>query len=645
MNAVLAGEDATASWQIFVRQYGWRVPSASLARIMGLPLETVDRFRKLSPPKRGATALSFAEVFSLWHGRAPVEADWPAPVKRADGYYEWLAPELALLASLVGTLGADEIAETLTTRLRMLTGDPTAGRNRSAVNQRMNSIGLVNTDVVGGLTIAAAGREVGSGAIVRNAITTGQLKARRVGRLFVIPHVEWERFKAQKELVPEGYVQLSTLKQGLAIRSDKLSEMARLGYVPSAMRCNPCGRGVASTQFGTWYVSPAVAKQLLADRSAGRPMPWHGKPLMENLRTTYKLWTHRQHPAQCADCARIWGDKGAPVDFEDYCARYPALDHGAKRHLTRVWSDGLTESEVAKRCGCSLANVRLAIANRVLTATSTAGVARVTLTDATRWKARRCPTGDGRYSWLSLASACKQYLFTVKELRQLAASGDLTIKVGTEGAMRGIEYVSRQQCSELRARLGFTLANAARRAGVTPDQFLALMEGATWRLQDGIPLETVKTVIKRMQSKKGHALEEAAALLGVPLQWVIARRDDGTIKVSQAAWERRRAYLTEPMMQRLRDTLASGTVGSKRLGKDWMRLSEAAADAGVSSATLQRWHQEGRIETQEASNGAHYRRRDVRRCARAYWESVRFKRAVPPQWLVEEVNAKRCVAA
>ena len=51
-------------------------------------------------------------------------------------------------------------------------------------------------------------------------------------------------------------MRLSTLRQPLGIRSDKLSEFARMGYVPGAVRCNPFGVPGPSTQFGTWYIDP-----------------------------------------------------------------------------------------------------------------------------------------------------------------------------------------------------------------------------------------------------------------------------------------------------------------------------------------------------------------------------------------------------
>ena len=243
---------------------------------------------------------SFAELFALWHGRHPEDDEWPAPAKAGGrGSYEWQPPELALLATLVGQIAMPNIVEALSARLRERTGDPSAKRSRQAVQQRVNQIGLQSRDVVGGITVSEAGREVGSLAIVQHAIRKSDLRAGRVGHLLVIPHEAWSEWKTRRVGPPEGYVRLSTIKAPLSIASDKLSEWARLGYVPTAIRCSPCGTSGPSTQFGTWYIAEEAALQLIADRRSGKPMPWHGKPLLDNLRATFKLWQSRRHPRAC----------------------------------------------------------------------------------------------------------------------------------------------------------------------------------------------------------------------------------------------------------------------------------------------------------------------------------------------------------
>lgn len=306
------------------------------------------------------------------------------------------------------------------------------------------------------------------------------------------------------------------------------------------------------------------------------------------------------------------------LDFEDYVARYPALAHGAKRHLTLSWSPGLTVAEVAAQAGRSLAHVRRAIDNGVLAASPMDGRLRATRTDATRWIARGCPSGDGEKSWIAVETACRQYLFTPRELQRHIAEGRLRHKVGTAGAMRGTVYVLRQQCAQLRETLGFTEEAAARRVGVSVERLRVLLDGLTWRRADGIPLATVQAAIKRRESQEGHTLDEAAALLGVPLAWVKARKRDGTVRVSQARWDRRRQYLSAPMLERLREALHRPAAQAGLLGEEWLRLGEAALEAGVSPTTLQHWAQDGELARREVPSGSRYHREAVRARARRY---------------------------
>jgi transcriptional regulator with XRE-family HTH domain len=408
-----------------------------------------------------------------------------------------------------------------------------------------------------------------------------------------------------------------------------------MGYIPTAMRCNPYGTKGPSTQFGTWYVDKKVADKLIADRRAGRPMPWHGKPMADNLRATYKLWNKRKHPATCPTCAQIWGKKGAPKSYEDYAKRYPALAHGAKRHLTREWTPGMTISEVAKLAGTSQDRVRRAMNNGMLVFLTEGKRRYVSRTDATRWKARKCPTGDSEKSWISLDTARKLYLFTLPELRRFIASKCLKSQVGTNGAMRGVTYVSRHQCAKLREQIGFTEEQAARRVGVTVGRLKKLLQGMDWRGAKGIPLVTVQAVIKRLQSRQGYTIEEAALKLGQSVQWVQARITDGTIKVNQAKWDRRRVYITEPMLARLEKAKLS-PVKVRQLGEDWLRLSDAALEAGVTSATIIRWAETGELKRRQSNIGWRYHREAVRARSRTYWQTVRFHRATPPDWLLKE---------
>lgn len=621
-------------WQRFVIDHGWKARANELGAVVGLPTADILRFRATRTCSRLKKAKRFGELFSLWHGRAPRDDEWPRP-RRAGGHgYEWQPPELALLASLVGRLGKRQIAKVLTKRLIERTRDKRARRTENGVQMYMGHLGLMTTDVIGGITVVEAGSEVGGYYMVWNAIKRGQLPSFRVGSVVAIPHAAWAAWKAKRVFPPKDYVQLSTLKRPLSIKSDKLSEWARMGYIPTAVRCNPYGSRVRTTKFGTWYLSAKMAAQLLADRRAGRPMPWWGKPEPGNLSVTYKLWQERKHPATCKLCVAIWGPKGAPSSFAEYAERYHPLEFGQKRHLTRRWSPGLTVGQVAALTSRSWGGVRRAIDNGMLEATRTGARFYVSRTDATRWKARRCPMGSGRWSWLAIATAQKQYRFTRAQLRAFIKDGSLLSHVGTAGAMRGITYVSRHQCARLREKLGFTEEEAARRAKLTLARFRVLLKGVEWlRVGDGIPLQTLQAVIKRAESREGRTFEEAAAELGVTVDWIHERKDDGTIRVSRAKWDRRRYYITDPMFQRLMSAKKK-PASLEQLGEDWLYSTDAEIEAGVSIGTIAKWARNGELERKPTRLGFRYHRAAIRARARRYWaEEVRFHRATPPVWM------------
>lgn len=629
-------------WRRFVLAYGWGARAAWLAAVVGRTIDEIERLRRTGACAPQAVPMEFAELWALYHGRPPADEDWPPPNKFGElRSYEWLAPEIALLASLVGQMGTNEIARILTERLRQVTGDPDAERNPQAVQVRMNKIGLQSSDVLGGITIPTAGQEIGSLAMVQQAIEKGTLTARRVGRLWVIPHEAWAAWKTSRTFPPDGYVPLSDYRERLGIRSDKLSEFARMGHVPTAVRCNPYGRYRRSTQYGAWYVDPAVGEALVADRQAGRPMPWHGKAMPDNLRRTFQLWTDRRHPDTCETCAQIWGANGPPQSYEEFERNYPPLAHGAKRHLTRPWSPGLTLAEVAAHAGRSEAHVRRAIDTGVLLATWEGRHLYVSRTEATRWVARKCPSGEGEKSWIALATAVKQYLFTPEELERFINDGMLTARVGTHGAARGVVYVSPHQCGQLRAKLGFSEQEAADRAGISIEDLRRLLVSVNWRGANRIPLVTVQAVIQRRDSRQGHTVVEAAAALGVEVQWVQDRVRDGTVVLQTTDWAPERPYLSEPMMRRLRNAMERPeTVGGQTVPdlEGWLTLGQAADDAGVSTSTMSKWGTDGDVERRRVEPYWMYRQDSLRARARTYWATVRRHRAIPPAWL----HAEQC---
>jgi hypothetical protein len=321
------------TWQQFVVEHGQYASEQHLALVLGVAQLEIRRVRQTGAcrarPRR--TALGFDELFSLWHCRSATEADWPAPrrTSRRGGAYEWLAPELELLARLVGVLSVAEIAALLTTRLRELTGDPLAARTKNTVQIRINLLGLQSgTDLVGGLTTRAAAARVGRVSLINQAIHNKDLRTIRVGKRHVIPRDEFERWLSTREEPPAGWVPLASLRQPLGISSDsKLPEYAALGYIPDARRVKGIG-----TARGVWFIPPAVADSILTDAKAGRPMPWHGKPLPCNQRAMWRKWHQRKH-VRCRTCRAIWGC-AAPRTFDAFCQRYASLTIGQKRHLT-----------------------------------------------------------------------------------------------------------------------------------------------------------------------------------------------------------------------------------------------------------------------------------------------------------------------
>lgn len=624
-------------WKAFVLEAGVGVPASTLAHITGQSETAIRVLRETHLPTRRrakGAVLGFDELFAQFHGHPPQEADWPVPLRAGRGAYEWQTPEVVLLGSLVGQMSTQDIATLLTQRLRERTGDVRATRTLNAVQCRINQIGLHSSDVLGGIRASEAGDEIGSYPTVIHAIRSGQITPRRVGRQWVISRPMWEAWKAARVLPPAGYVPLASIREALGIQSDsKLPEFAAAGHIPTAIRCTPLNPVQASTtRNGTWFIDAEVAKKLVADRHAGLPMPWHGQPNAHNLRVTYRLWTTRQHPSSCATCAQIWGTAGAPTTFDDYVQRYPPLAHGAKRHLTLRWTPGLTLAALAREAGIPRASVQRAITQGQLQPTLHDGTPHVSRSDATRWIERGCPTGDNERSWLAFDTACARHDFTREELLRLIAEGVLPTKQITNGPKRGDTFVSRHACAAWREQQGYTEAEAARRAGITVPRLRALLEGVDWRGTGRIPLVTVQAVIKRLESREGVTLQEAAATVGQSLDWVEAQIRAGVVRVSRAPWDQRRRYLTQPMLERLRRAPLK-PVRKPGPTAQWLLLSTAATLAGVTNTTLTKWAERGEIETQPTPRGTVYCRRQVKASARRYWKTCRFHRATPPAWL------------
>ena len=61
-----------------------------------------------------------------------------------------------------------------------------------------------------------------------------------------------------------------------------------------------------------------------------------------------------------------------------------------------------------------------------------------------------------------------------------------------------------------------------------------------------------------------------------------------------------------------------------RLSEDWLRLSDAAHEAGVTTGTLMKWAASGELKRWKAKNGWRYHREAVRSRARPYWKKPKF---------------------
>lgn len=98
------------AWQRFVSIHGKGALNRDLAVILGRSVDEIDRAKKaLGGASSGAASLrkagGFDALFELWHGRPPADDEWPVPTfYERRGSYEWLPPEVALLATLVGQM-------------------------------------------------------------------------------------------------------------------------------------------------------------------------------------------------------------------------------------------------------------------------------------------------------------------------------------------------------------------------------------------------------------------------------------------------------------------------------------------------------------------------------------------------------------
>lgn len=192
----------------------------------------------------------------------------------------------------------------------------------------------------------------------------------------------------------------------------------------------------------------------------------------------------------------------------------------------------------------------------------------------------------------------------------------------------------------MRETIGFTEREAARRAGVPLPEFRAALAGVDWRDTGAIPLITVQAVIKRLQSRPGVTIKEAAQQLGKDVAWVEARIEGGTVRLLRRRWNGDQRYLSAPMMRHLRTATATW-ISVEPPDEDNLRLGAAAREAGVTTATIMNWARTGELERMKTRAGWLYPRHAVGARARLYWQHVRFQRATRPEWLRSDAGPSR----
>lgn len=627
---------ATLSWQRFVLTDGCRAFQRDLSIVLGVPEDEIRRFRH----GQGATASSrarpaFEDVFEAWHGRSPRDEEWPVPRVRVNGHYEWLGNEVSLLLSMVGSFGVDDISEMLTTRLRNLTGDPAASRTVHSVQNQINKHGMTLGDVSGGVTVHDAGLQVGSESTVRSLIQTGALPTFRAGRRLVIPHAAWKRFLENRGTIPDDHVRLADLRAPLGVRSNKLSEFARLNLIPGALRIRADGVGMPNTRHGTWFVPRDLADRLVADRRAGLPMPWHGAALPDNLKSTWHKWQARKHSASCSRCGEIWGEYGAPATLEAFCRRYPLLGPDEKRHLTKIEYDGMTIARVADVAGLSRSSVERAIQDGYLAAVTVPGGKRVTREQFDAWR-----SGRGRRSrseeWMTREDAMRVFAFSEKEMALWIAA----MRISTSFTDRRT-LVSKADCHDVRRETGYSFDEALACLCARGSALMREIKALHLDPEQPIPaevIENIRATRRKTSVASYYSFGEAALALGVDVAWVEARRDDGTIVVRKSPAAGGDTVITGRMLARMRRVLdgidTRKVVPLSRPG--WSRLAAAAMLAGVSIGTIQNWNKDGRLVFEDRPMGRYYEDQSVKAVARKYWASARHVRRQPPGWLVAE---------
>jgi len=491
------------------------------------------------------------------------------------------------------------------------------------------------------LTLAEAGREIGSHAEVQHAVRHGVLRAREVGHNKFVSRADWEAWKATRQPPNPADVRLADLSVQLGIQADRLNEYARKGLIPGAVRRKRFLKpGSDPTKFGTWYLPRETADQLLANRATGATQPWQPGLQVEYADSVYDRWLEARHPASCEACAAIWGDAGPPKEKAEFVSRYAPLGKGAKFHLVRKWTPGLTVPALARKTGFSHVTIRRAINTGALQTINDGPKRRISDASAEACINQHSTLGAGADGWISLETAARQYHFTVSELEAHIAERTLRWRTSESRDKRELIQVRRGAVLKLRQRLGFSETHAAKLAKVTVAQLRAMLATVGERPPGAITIADLRLIIKKMRSRQGATLKEAAEELDRSVAWVKARLADGTATAIASPWAKGQLILTAANMSKLRAALVD-TKGESAQGAEWLSGEKASLLAGVSKVTLGRWAEANLVMREYAGRGWRYHRASVMAQAEAYWATATPRwRSMCPGWILAKTAAR-----
>ncbi|RTL33276.1 MAG: hypothetical protein EKK53_28315 [Burkholderiales bacterium] len=261
---------------------------------------------------------------------------------------------------------------------------------------------------------------------------------------------------------PDGYVPLSDLARALGQRVDALSRLARISMVPDALRVERR----EGTRSVAWYLPGRTADGLIAQHQAGHPMPWQGKPLVDDLAGKYRLWCVRRHPSACLKCHRIWGHSEPPANFEAYVARYTRLSLGDKAHLTQLWAKPRPLSEAMEHLVRLSGHDRVveALENGALRTLERDGRAWMDSRVIDEWSAAGYPQAlpSAQQVWALPSTAAASSSVDVGQVLWLIEHDEVQARMGSGPVSKGRLFVDLLEVGAVIARRGLSACAPAR---------------------------------------------------------------------------------------------------------------------------------------------------------------------------------------